>query len=132
MCLESTNLLVKFKIRSIMSSVDKYTNFLDDKKEAVVTTPLTEKKLLTTENITKSDEAHKRTENITTSEEGFKGTDEVQKRTEKNTTNEEVYKGTKNWKIQKRQWSQSVGRIQISLRVGINDIQEGLILIVSI
>ena len=31
-----------------MSLVDKDSNVLDDKKEAVVTTPLLEKKLLTT------------------------------------------------------------------------------------
>ena len=35
-----------------MFSVDKDTNFLDDKKQAVVTTPFFEKKLLTTENVT--------------------------------------------------------------------------------
>ena len=39
----------KVKGKSIMSSVDKDTNVLDDKKEAVVTTPLSDKKLLTTE-----------------------------------------------------------------------------------
>ena len=37
---------------------------------------------------------HKRTENITTSEEVVKGTDEVHKRTQKITTNEEDYKAT--------------------------------------
>ena len=37
---------------------------------------------------------HKRTENITTSEEFIKGTDEVQKCTDNITTNEEVDKGT--------------------------------------
>ena len=40
-----------------MSSVDKDTNVLDDKKEAVFTTPLLENKLLTTEKVTTSDEA---------------------------------------------------------------------------
>ena len=38
----------------------------------------------------------------------------------------------KTWKIWKRQWSQSVGRIQISLRVSLKDIQDGLFLIVSL
>ena len=77
-----------------MSLVDKDTNVLDDKKEAVVTTPLSEKKLLTTENFTTIDEVHKRTEKIKTREEVFKGTDEVHKRTEKIKTNEEVDKVT--------------------------------------
>ena len=76
-----------------MSLVDKYTNVLDDKKESVVTMPLSEKRLLMTENVTTSDEVHKRTENITTSEEVVKGTDEVHKRTQSNTKNEEVEKG---------------------------------------
>ena len=75
-----------------MSSVDKDTNILDDKKEAVVTTPFSEKKLLTTEKVITSDEVNKRTENITTSEKVVKGTDEVHKRTEKITTKEEVKK----------------------------------------
>ena len=52
----------------------------------MVTTPFLEKKLLTTEKVTTSDEVQKRTENITTSEWVFKGTDEVHKRTEKITT----------------------------------------------
>ena len=55
-----------------MLSVDKDTIVLDDKKEAVVTTPLSEKKLLTIEKVTKNDEVHKRTEDITTSEEVVK------------------------------------------------------------
>ena len=78
-----------------MSSVDKFTNVLDDKKEAVVTMPLTEKKLLTTEKFTTSDEVHRRTEKIATSEEVFKGTDKVHKHTEKIKADEEVNKGTK-------------------------------------
>ena len=82
-----------------MSSVDKNINILDDKKEAVVTTPFLEKKLLTTKNITTSDEVHKRTDNITTSEEVVKGTDDVHKPTDKIKTNEEVAKGTENWNI---------------------------------
>ena len=82
-----------------MLLVDKDTNFLDDKKEAVVTKPLSEKKLLTTENVTKSDEVHKRIENITTGEEAVKGSGQVHKRTEKITTNKDVDKGTENWKI---------------------------------
>ena len=44
-----------------MLSVDKYINVLDDKKESVVTTPLLEKQLLTTEKVTTSDEVHKLT-----------------------------------------------------------------------
>ena len=49
-----------------MSLVDKDSTVLDDKKEAVVTTPLSENKLLTTEKVTTSDEVHKRTEKFTT------------------------------------------------------------------
>ena len=64
------------------------------KKEAVVTTPLPDKKLWTTEKVTKSDEVHKCTEKITTSEEAVKGTDEVPKITDKITTDEEVDKVT--------------------------------------
>ena len=94
-------------------------------------TLLLEKKSLTTERVTISDEVHTCTEKITTIEEVVKGTDEVHKRTEKNTTNEEVDKGTENWMILKRQWSQSIGRIQISLRVSLKDIEYGLILIVK-
>ena len=67
--LKSTSFLEKFKGIYIMSLVDKDTNALDDKKEVVVTIPLLEKKLSTTEKVTKSDEVHKRTENITTGEE---------------------------------------------------------------
>ena len=77
-----------------MFSVDKYINFLDDTKEAVVTMPLLEKKLLTTEKPTKIDQLHKRTEKFATSEEFVKGTDEFHKRTEIITTNQEVDKGT--------------------------------------
>ena len=77
-----------------MLSVDKDTNVLDDKKEAVVPTTLSEKKLLTTKHFTTGYEVHKRTEKITTSEEVVKGADEVHKRTEKITTNEDVDKGT--------------------------------------
>ena len=58
-----------------MLSVGKDINVLDDKKEAVVTTPLSERKLLTTEKVTTSDEVHKRTDNFTSSEEVVKGTD---------------------------------------------------------
>ena len=60
----------------------------------MVTTPLLEKQLLTTEKVTTIDEVHKRTENITTSEDFIKGTDKFHKRTEKITTNEEVDKDT--------------------------------------
>ena len=62
LCLKSTSLLKKVKVISIMLSVDKDTNASDYKKEAVVTTPFTENKLLTTERVTTSDEAQKRTE----------------------------------------------------------------------
>ena len=58
-----------------MLSVEKDTNALDDKKEAVITTPFLEKKLLTTEKVTTSDEVHKHNENITTSKEVVEGTD---------------------------------------------------------
>ena len=47
---------------------------MDDKKEAVATTPFSEKKLLITEKVTTSDDVHKRTKNIITSEEVVKGT----------------------------------------------------------
>ena len=56
-----------------MLSFDKDTIFLDDQKEAVVTTPLSENKLLTTENVTISDGVHKRAEKIKTNEEVEKG-----------------------------------------------------------
>ena len=71
-----------------MSSVNKDTNVLDDKKEAVITTPLSENKLLTTKKVTTSDEVHKLTEKITTGADVVKGTDEVHKRTENIITNE--------------------------------------------
>ena len=75
------------KGKFIMSSVDKYTNVLDDKKEAVVAIQFSENKLLTTEKFTTSDEVHRRTKKITTSKEVVKGNDEVHKRTDKITTN---------------------------------------------
>ena len=77
-----------------MLLVDKDTNFFDDKKEAVVTTPLSEKQLFPTEKVTTSDEMHERTENITTSQEVVKDTGEFHKRTDNIVTNEEVDKGT--------------------------------------
>ena len=55
-------------------------------------TTLSEKKLLTTEKLTISDEVHKLTENITTGEDVVKGTDEVYKHTENITTNQDVEK----------------------------------------
>ena len=60
----------------------------------MVTTPLLEKKLLTTEKVTTNDEVHKLTYKITPKEEVVEGTDEVQKCTENITTNEEVDKGS--------------------------------------
>ena len=52
-----------------MSLVDKDTNVLDDKKQAVVTTSFSEKKVLTTEKVTTSDDVHKRTDKIKTNQE---------------------------------------------------------------
>ena len=69
--------------------------FLNYKKEAEVTTPLSEKKLPTTEKVTTGDDVHKLTENITTREEVVIGTNEVHIRTENITTNEEVDKCNK-------------------------------------
>ena len=77
-----------------MSLVDKGCNVLYDKKETVVTTPFLKKKLLTTEKVTTSDELHKHTEKLTTSEDFVKGTDEVHKHTGNITKNENVDKGT--------------------------------------
>ena len=77
-----------------MQLVDKESNILYDKKEAVVTTPLSEKKSQTTEKVTTSDEVHKCTKKFTTSEEFVKGTDEVHKHAENIATNEDVEKGT--------------------------------------
>ena len=77
-----------------MSSVDKDSNNLDDKKEAVVTTPLSEKKWLTNEKVTTSDEVNKRIEKFTTSEEVVKVNEEVHKRAKTITRNEDVEKGT--------------------------------------
>ena len=82
-----------------MLSVEKVSNALDNKKNAAVTTPLSEKKVLKTEKVTTSDEVHKLTENITTSEDIDKGTGEFHKRTEKITKSEEVEKVTENWRI---------------------------------
>ena len=70
----------KVKGISIILSVDKDSDILDNNKESVVPKPLLEKKLWTTEKVTTSDEVHKRTENFTTSEE-VKGTDKVHKLT---------------------------------------------------
>ena len=97
--MDSNVFLEKVKGISIMSLVDKGATHLYDKKQAVVTTPFSEKKLLTTEKVTTSDEVHKHTQNITTIEGVVKSTDDDHKRTEKITTNEEVDKGTENCKI---------------------------------
>ena len=64
-----------------MLQVDKDNTILDDKKEAVVTTLFSEKKLFTNKKVTTSDEVHIRTENITKSEQVVKGAYEVHKRT---------------------------------------------------
>ena len=77
-----------------MSLVDKDSNFLDDKKEAAVTTLLSEHKSLKTEKYTTINEMHKRTEKFTTSEEVVKGTDQAQECTENITTNQDFDKGT--------------------------------------
>ena len=61
---------------------------MNNNKEAVVTTPFPEKKLLTNEKVTTSDEVNKHTENITTSEDIDKFSDEVHKRTENITISE--------------------------------------------
>ena len=61
-----------------MLLVDKDTNVLDDKKEAVVMTQLSEKKSLTTEKVTTSDEVHKRTQKITINEEVEKVTKKLE------------------------------------------------------
>ena len=66
------------KGNSIMLLVDKDSNVLADKKEAVVTAPLLEKKLLKTEKVTTSDQVHKRNENITTNENVDKNTEKLQ------------------------------------------------------
>ena len=47
-----------------MLSVDKVNKNLDDKKKEVVTTPLSEKKLWTTDKVTTSEEVDKRTEKL--------------------------------------------------------------------
>ena len=60
----------------------------------MVTTPLSENKVLTTEKVTTIDELHKRTENITTIEDVVKCTNEVHKRTEMIKTSEEADKGS--------------------------------------
>ena len=85
-----------------MSLVYKDSNFLDDNKEAVFTTPLSKKKLLTNKPFTTSDEVHKRTYKFTTSQEVVKVTDEVHKRTENITTNEDVDKGTEKLEYMKQ------------------------------
>ena len=77
-----------------MLSVNKYTNVLDDKKESVVTTPLSKNKLLKTEKVTTSDELHKSTDKIKKGEEFVEYTDEVHKHSDNITTNEEGDKGT--------------------------------------
>ena len=103
---------------------------MDDNKEAVVTTLFLEKKLLTTEKVITSHEVHKRTEKFTTIEEVVKDTDEAQKRTDNITKIEDVDKDTEKLEyMKKRQWSQSLGRIQISLRVSLKYLQYDLILI---
>ena len=84
---ETTSLMENVKEISIMLLVDKDSNVLDDKKEALAMTPLSEKKLLTTEKVTTSDEVHNITEKFTTSEEVVKGTDEVHKLTDNITKN---------------------------------------------
>ena len=82
-----------------MLSVDKYTNVLYDKKEAVVMMPLSEKKLLTTGKFTTTDYVKKRTEKVKTSEEVLKGTDEVHKLIENITKMRRLTEVLKNFKV---------------------------------
>ena len=67
---------------------------MDDKKEAVAMTPLSDHKFLITEKVTTIYEVQKRTEKFTTSEEAIKGTDEINKQTENITATKDVDKGT--------------------------------------
>ena len=64
LCLESTSFLEKVKGQSIVSLVEKGTKHLDDKKETMVTTPLSEKKVLTTEKVRTGEEVDKGTEKL--------------------------------------------------------------------
>ena len=68
---------------------------MGDKKEAVVTTPLSEKKSLISEKAKTSDEVHTRTEKVTTSEDFVKDTAEVYKRTDNIKSNDDDEKVTK-------------------------------------
>ena len=61
-----------------MLSVDEDNNVLDDKKEAVVMMSFQEKKLLTTEKVTRSHEVHKRTDKISTNVGVEKGTEKLE------------------------------------------------------
>ena len=73
----------KFKGKSIILLVDKDTNVLNHKKEAVITTIFSWKKVLKTDRFTTNYDVHKRNEKISTREEIDKGSYEVHKRTEK-------------------------------------------------
>ena len=46
LCLESTSLLENFKGGSIMSSVEKVSNVVDDKKEAVVANAIVREEII--------------------------------------------------------------------------------------
>ena len=80
-----------------MSSVDKNTKSLDDKKEAVVTMILLERKLLTTEKVASSEDVHKHNTNFDDKKEVVFITTFSNRKiltTEKVTTSEEVDKVT--------------------------------------
>ena len=66
MCLESTRLLEKVKGKSIILLVEKDGNILGDKKEAVVTTPFSEKKLFTNDVDKGTDELEDMKEEVVT------------------------------------------------------------------
>ena len=107
-----------------MLLVDKYSNVLDDKKEAVVTKILSENKLLTTKKVTTSYEVQKRTEKFTTSEEVVKGIDEVK--------NEDFDKCTDKLEYMKEALVKICRKYSDNLRVIIKYLQDDLILIMSI
>ena len=85
-----------------MSSVDRDTKHLDGRKEAVVTKPFSEKKVLTTQKVTTSEEFHKHTKILDDKKEAVVMMPLSNKKlltTEKVTTSEEADKGTENWMI---------------------------------
>ena len=122
----------KYQIRSIMSSVDKYTNVLDDKKWQWSRHHCRRRKYW---KLRRLKQVMRCTVVLRILQQVSRLLKVLMRFTNVLIILQQVRRLTKvliHLKIWKRMWSQSVGRIQIIFRVGLKDLQDGLILIMSL